>query len=65
MNVYVLYDGDEVLGVGTSEELAERFGISPRTIEGYSAPSSKTRGRRVCAEKVVVKPDEYDRPSML
>lgn len=39
MNIYVLYRGDEVVGVGTRKELAERFGVTEKTITGYGCPA--------------------------
>ena len=41
---YAVYKGDELLGVGTAEELAEKFGVRPRTIKNWSCPSFQKRG---------------------
>lgn len=39
MRLYVLYRGDEVVGVGTRKELAERLGVTEKTITGYGSPA--------------------------
>jgi len=44
-----LYRGDELLGVGTAAELAERFGVRPSTIAFYATPANLRR----------VTPDNY------
>ena len=41
--IYVLYRGDELLGVGTTKELAKAHGVKPETIYFYSTPSYKRR----------------------
>ena len=40
---YVLYKGEEVLGVGTADELSRRLGLHPQTIRSYSSPSHMRR----------------------
>lgn len=44
-NYYALYRGDELLGIGTKEELAKQFGIKVKTIEFYHSPAYKRRGK--------------------
>lgn len=41
--IYVLYLGDEVVDIGTKEELAKRRNVSPETICHYSTPAYKKR----------------------
>ena len=40
---YVLYKGEEVLGIGTADELSEQLGVRPQTIRSYSSPSHMRR----------------------
>lgn len=40
---YALYKGDELLGVGTIDELAEELGIKPKTVRHYGYPGYKRR----------------------
>lgn len=44
MKEYALYKGDELLGIGTLKELAEKNGVKPSTIYFYISPSYKKRG---------------------
>lgn len=37
--IYVLYQGDEVVDIGTARELAERRGVRPDTIRSYATKS--------------------------
>ena len=51
---YVLWKGDQCVGIGTAPELAERIGCNPRTIRWYANPSAKKRdkGNRLVAERI-------------
>jgi hypothetical protein len=40
---YVLYKGEEIVGIGTADELARRLGLRPQTIRSYSSPSHMRR----------------------
>lgn len=40
---FVLYEGDEPIGVGTASELAEKLGIDEATIRRATAPSMAAR----------------------
>lgn len=46
LNYYALYKGDEVLTVGTKEELAKYLNVSIRTIEFYSSPTYRKRNKK-------------------
>ncbi len=59
MTVYVLYDNDDVLGVGTAKELGIMIGVKPQTIMGYAAESHKSRGIGRTAEKFIVRPEDF------
>lgn len=41
--IYVLYLGDEVVDIGTADELAERRNVSPSTIYHYSTQAYRKR----------------------
>lgn len=41
--VYVLYRGDDVVGVGTKDELVRLIGVSPSTIYWYSSSAYRRR----------------------
>lgn len=43
---YCLYKGDEVLTVGTKQELAAYLNVSIRTIEFYSSPTYRKRNKK-------------------
>ena len=36
---YALYKGDELIGMGTKRELADKFGVKPSTISYYHTPT--------------------------
>lgn len=61
MIAYVLYRGDEVLGVGTAEELAERVGVRPETIMNYASEAHRKKAdRQVIAMPVPVDRKDFD-----
>lgn len=39
MRIYVLYRGDEVVDIGTRREIAERLGVTEKTITQYGCPA--------------------------
>lgn len=49
---YVLYDGDEVIGIGTAQELAKQRGVSVKTIIYYASPDCHRKAGRLQAERV-------------
>ena len=53
-NDYALYKGDELLAIGTLDELAEFRGVSRNTIYWYSMPINKKRdhGNKMVAIKL-------------
>lgn len=67
MAEYALYKGDEIIGIGTAKELAEKLGIKPETIRWYATPSQE---KRVAAaadpenQMIAVKIDEKDEESV-
>jgi hypothetical protein len=49
MTEYALYKGEDIIGIGTAKELAEKLGIKPETIRFYATPTQK---RRAAAAKM-------------
>lgn len=51
---YTLWKGDQVLAIGTAKELAERFGVTVKTIRWLASPAAKRRdtGKRLVAERI-------------
>ena len=42
---YAIYRGDEFIDLGTVNQLAKRFNVTPKTIRCMSAKSIKTRDK--------------------
>lgn len=40
---YALYKGDELLAMGTKEEIAKKLGIKRNTVEFYGMPAARKR----------------------
>ena len=40
---YAVYKGDRLLAIGNVHELAERFGVSEKTVYWWSSPAAKRR----------------------
>ena len=55
---YALYRGDDLLGIGTAEELARARGVKPDTIRFYSMPSYQRRGKETGRRLVAVRIEE-------
>lgn len=45
-DTYVVYRGDEVIAVGTLEEVAERLGIQERSVRFMASHAAHRRERR-------------------
>lgn len=43
MTIYALYKGERLLGIGTAAELAEKLGVTQKTIWWYASPAAKRR----------------------
>lgn len=56
--VYALYKGDEFIGVGTAEELAEMLGVKPSTVDWYSYPIAKQRNKGKCKIAIILDDEE-------
>lgn len=40
---YTLYKGEEVIAVGTAEEISRKLGINPKTVRFYASPTQQRR----------------------
>lgn len=51
---YALWRGDQCLGIGTAQELADKLKVKVDTIRWYASPASKRRdnGRHLVAERI-------------
>lgn len=52
---YAVWRGDECIAIGTTKELAERFGVKRKTVIWWASPTNKKRdkdGRRKVAERI-------------
>ncbi|WP_122983454.1 MULTISPECIES: hypothetical protein [Rodentibacter] len=57
--IYAVYRGEENLGDGTADELAEKLGVKPKTIQSMSTPRWARRnksGKRL----IVIKLDKEE-----
>lgn len=52
--LYAAYRGDELVAIGTVEELAEVLGVKPRTVRWYATPSAKKLAERSKRARLVV-----------
>lgn len=52
--LYAAYRGDELVAIGTVEELAEILGVKPRTVRWYATPTGKKRAERSKRARLVV-----------
>lgn len=54
MSRYAVWKGDECIAIGTAAELAERFGVTVKTIRWWASPAAKRRDNGKCkvAERI-------------
>lgn len=50
---YALYKGDELLGVGTVEELSKELGIKKTTLHFYASPAYEKRTNSEKARRLI------------
>lgn len=56
---YALYKGDELLIIGTIEEIASRFKVKPATIKFYGSPAYQRRtGKKESGRRALVRLDD-------
>ena len=56
--IYALYKGDNFLGTGTAQELANLIGVTRRTIQWYSYPTYQKRSKNPKNRLIAIKIDE-------
>lgn len=51
---YALWKGDQIIAIGTAYQLAEKLGVTTKTIKWYSSPAAKRRdtGNHTVAERI-------------
>ena len=57
---YALYKGDELLGVGTVEELSKELGIKKSTLHFYASPAYDNRLKELRKEKKLTQEELAD-----
>lgn len=60
IKTYALYKGDEFIDLGTTKELAEKIGVSERSIRFYSTPTYVKRNNKENCYVVVRIDDEEE-----
>lgn len=60
MKEYALYKGDELLGIGTLNELSKQFGIKIKSLLFYQTPAWKKRHKNLDMCKVLIKVGDID-----
>ena len=53
MKEFALYKGDELLAMGTKREIAEKLGISVRSVTCYGTPSYARRTSEAHSRRLV------------
>lgn len=43
MNEYALYKGEEIIAIGTVNEIAEQLGVKTKTVRKYHTPTHKKK----------------------
>ena len=56
---YALYRGEEVLAIGTKNEIARTLGIKPETVLFYGTPSYRKR-RKTDDRRILIRLDEEE-----
>lgn len=51
---YALYRGEEILSIGTINEIAEKNNIKPETLRFYKSPSYKNRGTDESSRMILI-----------
>lgn len=54
---YALYKGDELLGIGTLKELANKTGVKPSAIYFYISPTYRKRSGESKNRRILIKLD--------
>lgn len=51
---FVLYDGEDVVDIGTAREIAKRRGVKVETVKWYATKRSRQKGGRLQAVRVCI-----------
>lgn len=54
MKEYCLYKGEDILHFGTIEEIAEKEGVKPTTIEHYKYPAYQRKSNKKSSNRKVL-----------
>ena len=60
-NEYALYKGEELIGIGTAEELANKLGILKSTVKFYGTPAYNRRRKNTENRHYLVKVGDFKR----
>lgn len=60
-NEYVLYKGEEVIAMGTAQEIADKLGITKDTVKFYGTPAYKRRRKNSKTRHYLVKVGDFKR----
>ena len=53
MKEYAVYKGEEILGIGTAKELAEKLNVKPKTVQFWSTPANHKRNQTSTANRKI------------
>lgn len=57
---YAVYKGDDFIFMGTLEEVAERLGVSTKSVKWMATPAAKKRADKPGSTKMIVEKVEVD-----
>ncbi len=57
---YSVYKGDEFIFMGTLDEVAERLGVSTKSVKWMATPAAKKRADKPGSTKMIVEKVEVD-----
>lgn len=57
---YAVYKGDDFIFMGTLEEVAERLGVSTKSVKWMATPTAKKRADKPGSTKMIVEKVEVD-----
>jgi len=57
---YAVYKGDDFIFMGTLEEVAERLGVSIKSVKWMATPAAKKRADKPGSTKMIVEKVEVD-----
>ena len=57
---YAVYKGDEFIFVGTLEEVAEKLGVSTKSVKWMATPAAKRRADKPGSTKMIIEKVEVE-----